>query len=84
MTVEIFCDGCFDCSVIKGKVCQAIADLNLAAEVFTNHEPEKHGSNVICEGNFRMLIDGLLVSARTNCSVRDLMLLLNTENQLQY
>jgi hypothetical protein len=82
MTIEILCDGCTDCAAIKGKVCQAIADLNLDAEVLSSHDPKKHEAVKDCDGLFRIRINGLVVSTRNDCSVRDLMLLFSKEPQV--
>jgi hypothetical protein len=79
MTIEIICDGCIDCAAIKGMVCQAVADLNLDAEVLSNHDPRKHKGRRNCDGTMKMRIDDIVVSARSDCSVRDLMLLFNKE-----
>ena len=79
MQIEILCDGCIDCTAIQGKVCQAVSDLNLDAEVLTSHEPKKHRGRRNCDGLLRMRIDDILVSARSDCSVRDLMFLFNKE-----
>lgn len=81
MVIEILCDGCIDCGIIKGKVCQAVADLNLNAEVLSNHDPERHVSDIECDGLLRMRINDLVVATRTDCSVRDLMLLFSKEAQ---
>ena len=82
MRVDILCSGCDDCELIKGKVCQALADLNLKVDVVSNHDPRKHTTAIDCDGQVKMLIDGLLVSARNDCSVRDLMLLFDKEAQM--
>ncbi len=82
MIVEILCDGCVDCWVVKGKVCQAIADLNLNAEVLSHHDPKRPGSGIDCDGLLKIRINGLVVSTRSDCSVRDLMLLFSQEPQM--
>ena len=80
MTIEILCDGCIDCDLARGKVCQAVADLNLDAQVVSDHDPEKHTHPRDCDGLLKLRINDLLISARSDCSVRDLMLLLNKES----
>jgi hypothetical protein len=82
MIVEILCDGCVDCGVVKGRVCQAIADLNLNAEVLSHHDPKRHGSGIECDGLLKIRINGLVVSTKSDCSVRDLMLLFSQEPQM--
>jgi hypothetical protein len=82
MKVEILCDGCDDCEVIQGKVCQALADLNLNAKVVSYHDPAKHAPGINCDGKLKLCIDGLVVSARNDCSVRDLMLIFNKQTQM--
>lgn len=82
MIIEILCDGCLDCGLVQGKVCQAVADLNLNAEVLSHHDPERHGSGFDCDGLLKMRINGLVVSAKSDCSVRDLMLLFSKEPHL--
>ena len=77
MTIEILCDGCADCGVIEGKVCQAVVDLNLNAEILSHHDPKKHKPSVDCDGLLRIRINGIVVSTRSDCSVRDLRLLFN-------
>ena len=77
MTIEILCDGCVDCGVIEGKVCQAVVDLNLNAQILSHHDPQKHRSSVDCDGLVRIRIDGLVVSTHSDCSVRELKLLFN-------
>ena len=77
MTIEILCDGCADCGVIEGKVCQAVVDLNLNAKILSHHDPNKHGPGVDCDDLVRIRIDGLVVSTRSDCSVRDLKRLFN-------
>lgn len=79
MQIEILCDGCIDCTAIKGMVCQAVSDLNLNAEVLTSHDPQKHRGRRDCDGLLRMRIDNVVVSARSDCTVRDLMLIFNKE-----
>ena len=82
MKIEILCDGCVDCGAVKGRVCQAVADLNLDVEISSNHDPKRHGSRINCDGFLRMRINGLVVSTRSDCSVRDLMLLFSKEPQM--
>ena len=82
MTIEIICDGCLDCGHIKGKVCQAVADLNLNAEVLSDHDPKNHGVGLDCVGPLRMRVNGILVSTSNECSVRDLMLLFSKGAQM--
>lgn len=65
--------------MVKGKVCQAVADLNLDVEVRSHHDPKNHINAQDCDGMLRMRIDDLEVSARSDCSVRDLMLIFNKE-----
>ena len=84
MTIEILCDGCSNCRLIKGKICQAVADLNLKAKISSNHEPKKHALEIDCDGLLRMRVNGVLVSARSDCSVRDLMLIFNKESQMSF
>ena len=82
MKIEVLCDGCDDCEVLNGKVCQAVSDLNLDARVVSHHDPKKHSPDVACGGELRLRINGLTVSAKRDCSVRDLMLILNKELHL--
>ena len=82
MIIEILCDGCLDCGLVQGKVCQAVADLNLNAEVLSHHDPERHDSGFDCYGLLKIRINGLVVSAKSDCSVRDLMLLFSKEPHL--
>ena len=84
MTIEILCDGCADCGVVEGKVCQAVIDLNLNAKILSDHDPRKHRSSVNCDGPVRIRIDGLVVSTRSDCSVRDLKQLLNQKERHEY
>ena len=48
MIIEILCDGCLDCGLVKGKVCQAVVDLNLNlnAEVLSHHDPKRDDSGI--------------------------------------
>lgn len=82
MKVEILCNGCDDCEVIRGKVCQALADLNLDVEVISHHDPQKHAPGINCDGKLELCIDGLVVSAKSDCSVRDLMMIFDKEKQM--
>lgn len=82
MTIEILCNGCDDCEAIRGKVCQAIADLNLNAEIVSHHDPKRHASGADCDGQLLLRINGLVVSAKKDCSVRDLMLVFSKEPQM--
>ena len=80
MRIEILCDGCVDCLAIKGMVCQAVADLNLDALVVSDHDPRNHKiKRTDCDGMLKLRIDDIIISARSDCTVRDLMLLLNKE-----
>ena len=81
MIIEILYDGCLDCGLVKGKVCQAVADLNLNAEVLSHHDPKRDDSGIDCDGSLKIRINGLVVSARSDCSVRDLMLIFSKEPQ---
>ena len=81
MIIEILCDGCLDCGLLKGKVCQAVADLYLNSEVLSHHDPKRHDSGIDCDGLLKIRINGLIVSARSDCSVRDLMLIFSKEPQ---
>jgi hypothetical protein len=82
MKIEILCNGCDDCEVLKGKVCQAVSDLNLDADVRSDHDPRRHVSGLDCAGELRLRVNGLTVTTKSDCSVRDLMLLLNKELHL--
>jgi hypothetical protein len=82
MIIKILCDGCLDCGLVKGKVCQAVADLNLNAKGLSHHDPKRHGSGIDCDGLFKIRINGLVVSARSDCSVRGLMLIFSKEPHL--
>jgi hypothetical protein len=82
MTIEILCDGCVDCEIVKGKVCQAVADLNLNVEISSNHDPKRHRDSVDCGNFLRMRINGVIISTRSDCSVQDLMLIFNKDPQL--
>lgn len=64
---------------IKGKVCYAVADLNLDVEMHSLHDLNKYRNTQGGNGLLRMRIDGLVVYTRSDCSVRDLMLILNKE-----
>ena len=83
MKVEILCNGCDDCEVIQGRVCQALADLNLKASVVSHHNPQRHAPGMQCDGKMKLLINGIPVSARNDCSVRDLMMIFSTESHMQ-
>jgi hypothetical protein len=82
MVIEILCDGCVDCGLVTGKVCQAVADLNLNADVLSHHDPRRHDSGIDCDGLLKIRINGLVVSAKSDCSVRDLMLIFSKEPNL--
>ena len=82
MKIEILCNGCDDCEVLRGKVCQAISDLNIDADVLSNHDPKRHVAGLGCHGKLRLRIDGMTVTAKSDCSVRDWMLLFNKELHL--
>lgn len=83
MKIEILCNGCGDCDEQKGKVSQAASDLNLDADVYSDHDPKKHVTGLDCNGVLRLRLNGLLVSTKSDCNVRDLMLLLNKELHMQ-
>jgi hypothetical protein len=82
MKIEILCNGCDDCEMLQGKVCQAVVDLNLDAEILSTHDPKRHVFGRGCTGVFQMRIDGLNISAKSDCTVQDLMLILNKELHL--
>jgi len=83
MKVEILCNGCDDCEMIKGRVCQALNDLNMKAEVVSHHDPQRHTPGIECDGQMKLRINGIPVSARNDCTVRDLKMMFNKEAQLQ-
>ena len=68
MIIEILCDGCLDCGLVKGKVCQAVVDLNLNlnlnlnAEVLSHHDPKRDDSGIDWDGLLKIRINGLLFS----------------------
>ena len=49
---------------MKGKVCQAVADLNLNlnlnAEVLSHHDPKRHDSGIDCDGCSKFVLMALL------------------------
>jgi hypothetical protein len=82
MTIEIICNGCDDCEVLIGKVCQAVSDLNLDADILSDHESRKHVPGLGCVGDLQLRINGITVSTKRDCSVTDLMLMFNKELHL--
>jgi len=83
MKVDILCNGCNDCEVIRGRVCQTLEDLNLKAEIAFHHDPQKHTPGIECDGLMTFLINGIPVSAKYDCSVSDLMMIFSNETQMQ-
>ena len=82
MTIEILCNGCDDCDVLIGKVCQAVSDLNLDADILSDHDSRKHVSGLDCVDDLKLKVNGITVSTKRDCSVRDLMLMFNKELHL--
>ena len=76
MTIEILCSGCDDCQSLRGKVCQALADLNLAADVISIDAPYPLGQYYM-PGNSVLVIDGQPVAASGPFTVSELKTLLN-------
>jgi hypothetical protein len=75
MTIEILCSGCDDCNIIVGKVCQALADLNLDAEVKTVNSP--HGMDkYFLTGHPGIIVDGRPFATSDRLTVRELKYLL--------
>ena len=70
MTIEILCSGCDDCNVIRGKICQALADLNLNADVISVYDPHRKAKYFL-PGHPGILIDGRPVVTGNSCSVSE-------------
>lgn len=71
MTIEILCSGCDDCKIIVGKVCQALADLNLNADVISVFDP--HRIKRYClTGSTGIVVNGQPVAITDCCTVREL------------
>lgn len=71
MKIEIICKGCVDCMVVRKKICQALADLNLNADVLSVFEPNRmRVRNLYDQPEIR--IDGQSVITSHSCTVKEL------------
>lgn len=78
MTIEILCSGCEDCDLIRGKVCQALADLNLNASVVSIYDPTR----TACDNLFGqpvVVIDGHRVTTGSDWTVQQIKRFLDAE-----
>lgn len=60
MTIEILCGESDHCEVVRGRVCQALSDLNLNADVVSIYDPSRLAQSNIA-GQAGVVIDGQLV-----------------------
>ena len=71
MKIEIICKGCVNCVLVRGKICQALADLNLNADVISVFEPSRmREQNLHEQPDVR--IDGQSVITSHSCTVNEL------------
>lgn len=78
MTIEILCNTCDDCEVLRGKICQALADLNLDAEIISTLDSSRL-TEMNLDVHNGLVVDGVLVSTKDQCTVQELKLLLDKE-----
>lgn len=76
MTIEILCSGCDNCEVVRGRVCQALSDLNLKAEVVSIYDPVRLAKNHIY-GQAGVFIDGHFVNSGERTTSLELKHLIN-------
>ena len=60
MTIERLCGESDHCEVLRGRVCQALSDLNLHADVVSIYDPSRLAQSNIA-GHAGVVIDGRLV-----------------------
>lgn len=76
MTIEILCSGCDNCEIVLGRVCQALSDLNLEAEIVSIYDPVRLAENHIY-GEAGVVIDGHLVNSGDQTTSLELKHLIN-------
>ena len=76
MTIEILCSGCDNCEVVLGRVCQALSDLNLEAEIVSIYDPVRLAKHHIY-GQAGVVIDGHFVVSGDQTTSLELKHLIN-------